>query len=1688
MKKITNIQRNIIVFVLLGLCSVPSIAEVGSNWIQQWNIRWTFDRNLSTTVGSNTYQWGQFANGDYWVVGPVNIISITPPSKSTVAGDTDQYGRAFPTGTIINGSMVNIVPGDAHGYCSNVGGWNSQLNAAWGVDASHPLSLAAGTSLVSTVSKMPLAPDYSYSQRASVLTVLAQAPAPGSFRPPYCGTDKTIRYNKSQLDYSKLASLPQVPGTPTLSSLEAGFEKVWLDHKASYTGRYLHPYDNMPNYGCGMAELIGIAGMALNLKYNDDPALNNSLKEKLLVSFVQYGIDVWGVYKAGGTDIWKMDGGHGPGRKLPILFAGIMLGNPDMANIGKHNISDPFFGEDHTTYYLYRSEVQRWIGADGKYPADNEGRDDPISYYHEEDYFSIDLQNKSIPNWVTGADYTQDTVVLNDNAYYSCRGRHTSNAVTEPGTGSSWQTYWRALESHYLGIPEFGKWYEGGAPLGAFQGRWISRGAQAYTYRDIWGWPLDGIVMTAHIMGLKEAWNHDALFDYMDRYVAWLGGQDTFIKNMWDTYRADYGPIWPDTGETDTVSPLAPSNLTSPQQTSTSIQLSWTAPGAAGDGDLASRYEIHRNGSFLTISISPSCTISGLTPNTAYSFAVYSVDDCGNCSSGAATGTFSTAEDTPPAQNAYYLSPGGSSSNTGADWNNALRELPAVLNRDATYYLAAGTYSKFTISNTPAGTDMITIKKATLQDHGTNTGWNDSYASSPVVVNGILFQNASYVTVDGQDENRIQVIWQGTEPGGSTVGFLNSQQITVRYCDLDGNFQMAGGLQSLGACNVVEVSESSYITVDQCKVHNGADDGMSLWYGDHLTISNNEVYDLHACGTDIGCGPCNNGHSDGLELFEVSNSEFTGNFVHNIPSTSALFLGGLSACSNLLFANNIFYNNTNTGFAAYIQRVNGVKVYNNVFWGVVAGRYGGLSIGNNVTGMELYNNIILSVNYSHMGAVYNAAEHHGDYNLIGVDIEEYPVNTNDQVVSDPGFAFINGAGGPLTIDPVKEDFMLEENSPAVNAGTTVSILYDIVNTLRPQDSAYDIGAFESISGTTPTTYTLSISTANGTVTKSPDKSTYTAGETVILTAQPNSGYTFTNWTGDAAGTTNPLSIVMNTNKTLTANFTSSSVPIDELLNTPVLSQLSEQTFNTLNTFETISTTGWNVGGTTITLWANPDNLSGSHYIFGHTNASAWGNRIQIYCSDALLNLGLGDTHSRQTNLATMQTGQWYFISLSWNGMNYTVQVNDTVVGTGTYTGLTGFETFADLGNNGMATDRTEPFVGVLDDIRIYNRALSDIEATALYNYGRTSGSIPTTYTLTTTAANGTITKSPDKTSYNAGETVTLTAAAGSGYFFTGWSGDASGTGNPVTVTMDTNKTVTANFIASVPTGHWRLNDYSSASTADSSGNGYTASLIGQPAWGHPWADEDFIIMNTKNQAVQIPSAAIRPQAGTIALWVSPASTSGAQYLIGHVYNGSNRIALLTVGGNLAVSLGSQSLIQQDIAALPANQPAHIVLTWDNGQYTVYIDGEQKAAGTYSGLTSLYSSFDVGNYGDPSMRIVGFLGQIDDVRTYNRALSTNEIQALYQTYDTKENREIAFVVEGVDDLGNPISYTASNLPEGAHFEIGTQDFYWQPWYDQAGQYNVLFNAAGQPSQNVTITVEEVLLQDWYRRFLEANGKL
>ncbi|MBN1686693.1 MAG: DNRLRE domain-containing protein [Spirochaetales bacterium] len=68
-------------------------------------------------------------------------------------------------------------------------------------------------------------------------------------------------------------------------------------------------------------------------------------------------------------------------------------------------------------------------------------------------------------------------------------------------------------------------------------------------------------------------------------------------------------------------------------------------------------------------------------------------------------------------------------------------------------------------------------------------------------------------------------------------------------------------------------------------------------------------------------------------------------------------------------------------------------------------------------------------------------------------------------------------------------------------------------------------------------YSLSVNvTGSGTVSREPDETEYAEGSSVVLTAIPEAGWGFSGWQGDLTGATNPVTLIMDSDRTVTAVF------------------------------------------------------------------------------------------------------------------------------------------------------------------------------------------------------------------------------------------------------------------------------------------------------------------------------------------------------------------------------------------------------------------------------------------------------------------------------------------------------------------------------------------------------------------------
>lgn len=329
--------------IILGGCLLAGVANAATS-VSQFGITWTFSKDQVV---------GQYANGDYYVVGPVTIIGISPAS-TLVSGRT------------INGSQINPPsgPGMTQGYDSAMysiygPAFDAKLNVARpngaNLSAVNPLVVPVGSSLLSTIS-VPTASARPQLSDAAILTIVDKAPPSGSFRPSPYGTNKVHSWNVSQMDRTVFQSLAPVVGTPSLAANEKYFERPWLEYHTSWQTQYTTPVNNGPDYGQQVGQARADAMLLLHLNFTQ------AQKEKLLISLVQQGIDTYGAV-AFSNGFWMDLGGNLLGRKSVVVLAGLVLNDPNIIAVGQRKV----FSEDLQTFKIATSDVGRPLDhSDGR--------------------------------------------------------------------------------------------------------------------------------------------------------------------------------------------------------------------------------------------------------------------------------------------------------------------------------------------------------------------------------------------------------------------------------------------------------------------------------------------------------------------------------------------------------------------------------------------------------------------------------------------------------------------------------------------------------------------------------------------------------------------------------------------------------------------------------------------------------------------------------------------------------------------------------------------------------------------------------------------------------------------------------------------------------------------------------------------------------------------------------------------------------------------------------------------------------------------------------------------------------------------------------------------------------------------------------------------------------------------------
>ena len=199
-----------------------------------------------------------------------------------------------------------------------------------------PVAMKPGDSLVSTIS-MPKGlvlhaqlrnkiergeEDSSPIRTAAVLTCVRTQP-PDAFRPAFCDRGQRSTWLAiSSGSCSRPSRRPRAAESSNTFASRSG--PGW--GRASSVSR--SRWRTCPNTAWSTAALSATPRCCCA------PICKPAEKEPLLINFVQVGIDLGGMIR-GGHPGWTGWGGHGSGRKLPIVFAGLLLGDDQLANINQ---------------------------------------------------------------------------------------------------------------------------------------------------------------------------------------------------------------------------------------------------------------------------------------------------------------------------------------------------------------------------------------------------------------------------------------------------------------------------------------------------------------------------------------------------------------------------------------------------------------------------------------------------------------------------------------------------------------------------------------------------------------------------------------------------------------------------------------------------------------------------------------------------------------------------------------------------------------------------------------------------------------------------------------------------------------------------------------------------------------------------------------------------------------------------------------------------------------------------------------------------------------------------------------------------------------------------------------------------------------------------------------------------------
>jgi len=305
---------------------------------------------------------------------------------------------------------------------------------------------------------------------------------------------------------------------------------------------------------------------------------------------------------------------------------------------------------------------------------------------------------------------------------------------------------------------------------------------------------------------------------------------------------------------------------------------------------------------------------------------------------------------------------------------------------------------------------------------------------------------------------------------------------------------------------------------------------------------------------------------------------------------------------------------------------------------------------------------------------------------------------------------------------------------------------------------------------------------NGDIDPAPGRHFYPTGSVVPLTATPGAGWVFTYWDGDLIGSDNPTTITMNTDKTVTAFFR----PLGSYL------------LNIQVQYPAGVTTG--VGTT-----------SPSPGIYTYTEGEVVPIEAIVpteYADEWAFHMWLGDVQDDgddrpETAQVVMNTNKTVIAVFGHILKSLTMETTPATGG-----GVIEFSepVYQDYSGDGWPRawyyPDTEvqlfarPQVGWMFDRWEQDLTGSNNPATLLMSSDKTVRAVfVSSYQLTINVqGTGTTEPPPGTYPYGEGTEVSVKAIPGQGWRFDKWTGDVSGSTNPTTVEMTSDKSVTAVFV------------------------------------------------------------------------------------------------------------------------------------------------------------------------------------------------------------------------------------------------------------------------------------------------------